>query len=140
MTRPGGTTARGLPYPGSVGIHADTPKAIQALAEAVDGQLSTIGGGNAIAFWTGNVTMNSSETSPNMGQYFPALRSIAGMVVAYGTWAGGVNQIGWPTAGGAAGTFQMCSAKAAYLWPTGTAESFANKTVTVCVMAWGPPV
>jgi hypothetical protein len=132
--RPAGVTARGLPYPGSANIHAETPKAIQALAEAIDGQLGSIVGGYQLAFWVGNISIDSAGKSQLL--VFPTLSSIRGGLVSYGTFGGGVYRVGTPSGFGSSAKFDMIAAKAQF--PAGGGqETFANTTVSACIVAWG---
>lgn len=132
--RPAGVTSKGLPYPGSANIHAETPKALQSLAEAIDGQLGSIVGGYRLAFWVGNINIDSSGNSQLL--VFPELSAIRGGIVMYGTFLGGVYRVGFPTGFASNAKFMMVAAKAA-LPAGGGQETFANTTVSVCIAAWG---
>lgn len=139
MTRPGGVTPiKALPYPGSANIQAETPKALQSLAEAIDAQLSSVQGGYQFAFWAGALTLDSAGQSPVLN--FPGLRSVAGALVSLGYWLPGtVYRAGWATAAGSTGRFYVNAANASMLGPGGGQETFAGATVAVCVAAWGMP-
>lgn len=128
MTRPAGTTPRGLPYPGSGGIHADTPAALQALAEAITAQLSSIGQNTVFDFWVGLRTCDSTGkfTVP-----FANLAACDGGICSYGVNAGGTLRNGW-AAGLAAGGV-------GYMVATLYGENFNNTTVTINAVGWGPP-
>lgn len=138
MTRPSGVTPlKSLPYPGSAGKHSDTPKAIQALAEAIDGQLSGIEGGLRFAFYTGNINIDGSGLSQLL--VFPELKSVSGGIVSYGTFLGGIYRVGWPSAVNYTQKFSMMAANQSILYPPSSTETFNNTTISICVAAWGPP-
>lgn len=128
MTRPAGTTPRGLPYPGSANIHAETPTAIQALAEAITAQLSSIGAGLVFDFWVGLRTCDSAGkfTVP-----FPNLAAVSGGVCTYGVNLGGTLRNGWAAGLAAGGVGNMVA--------TLYTENFNNTTVTIHAIGWGPP-
>jgi hypothetical protein len=149
MTRPGGTTPRGLPYPGSVNIHADTPKAIQALAEAITAQLSSLGSGVILDTFTGTAHVGPDSTGWPAGQFsvtFPSLAVVQGAVASYGTFLGGPAQPGWvsppgpgnfvPPGGVNTALFTMMDVNG---WNMPYAFRFKNTDITVCALAWGPP-
>ena len=137
MTRPGGVTpVKSLPYPGSGAIHADTPKSIQSLAEAISRQLTSVQGGYRLAYWVGNLALDSAGTSPVLS--FPGeLASVVGFIVTTGSFMGGAYQVGWPSYG--TNKFTMNSSEASLTNP-GPVGTFANKTISACVVAWGPSV
>lgn len=137
MTRPAGVTPiKSLPYPGSANIHAETPKALQSLAEAIGGQLTSVQGGYRFAMWVGNLALDSTGKSPVLT--FPELKSVAGFIVSTGSFiAGGAYQVGWPSYG--VNQFTMNSSEASLTNP-GPPGTFANKTISACIVAWGPSV
>jgi hypothetical protein len=149
MTRPGGTTPRGLPFPGSVNIHADTPNAIRALAEAVDSQLSSLGAGIILDTFTGTARVGADSTGYATGQFtvtFPRIAALQGAVASYGTFLGGPAQPGWisppgpgnyvPPGGTNTALFNMMDANG---WNMPYAFRFSNTDITVCALGWGTP-
>lgn len=139
VTRPGGTTPRGLPYPGSTAAQASTPAALQALAEAITGQLSTLPGGIMFDTFVGNLTTG------NIGGYqsgalivpFANLGTLLGAVASYGNFIGGGPVVkGW---------VQNDYFNVAKFWivPALNAvppyENAASKTFSVCALGWGYP-
>ena len=147
MSRPGGTTPRGLPYPGSVNIHADTPNAIRALAESIDGQLSSLGSGVILDTYTGKVRVGPKLPNWNVGQFavtFPKLATVQGAVASWGTFLGGPARAGWIAPPGP-GNFTVAGLNTAlftmndannFVYPY---SSFADTDITVCALGWGTP-
>lgn len=138
MTRPAGVTPRGLPYPGSVNIHAETPVALQSLAEAISAQLTAIGSGQtAIATFTGLKSLGTIGTARyGRGSHtFAELATVEGCVGMVGPFiGGGVYRWGWVAAAynstGNAITFDVIPVQP-------QPETFAGATVAVCLFAWG---
>lgn len=137
MTRPAGTTpVKGLPYPGSANIHSQSPMAIQSLAEAIDRNLSTVVGGYKFGFAAGNWQLDGDGACV-VPPSLLGLKSIVGMLVNIGTFAGGTYKIGWATgSASSSGRFLVTAAGASLTFP-GPPDSFANVVVSACVMAWG---
>lgn len=124
--RPGGTTSRGLPYPGSTGIIANTPSALQALAEAITGQLSSLGSGIITDAYAGNANASAGKIDlSNIALYFPKLASVTGMV-------GGL--------GGSPAAYFLCGSGASvYVSGMNYRAAQINGAVWIDVLAWGPP-
>lgn len=153
MTRPGGTTPRGLPYPGSAGIHANTAAALQAFAEAVDGQMNSLGAGVILDTFTGKVRLGPG-TGYGLAQFgvtFPKLAVVQGAVATYATFFGGPALPMWIWAPGDP-NFQMSSTdpnkfsamRADHLvWVgslnVGEYPEVTNTDITVCALGWGIP-
>lgn len=133
MTRPGGTTPRGLPYPGSADTHAGTPAALQALADALQGQLGSVAGGIVLKFWTGNLTLDGSAAGVLS---FPGF-TIYGGIIQLTTLGGGSTKIGYATAVAPGGKFSIQSVNG-WVLATGP-ENFNNTNVGICAVAWGAP-
>src|SRR6476646_2602393 len=91
MTRPGGVTPRGLPYPGSANIHAETPKALQDLATAIEQQLSSFPGGLQQRLWTGLLTLDGSSSAVLV---FPQFQ-IHGGIAQLSSHMGGTAKVGF---------------------------------------------
>lgn len=91
VTRPGGTTPRGLPYPGSSGAHANTPAALQALAEAITAQMGTLPGGIVLDTFVGKLTsgIRLQYQSASIIVPFAKLGTVLGAVVSYGNFLDG---------------------------------------------------
>lgn len=93
MTRPAGKTAHGFPYPGSAGIHPDTPRYMQDLANALQAQA---GGTQKYWRYTGNVTFDNSSgfiTFPGMAVVVGAL-AFGGTERGWGNWYEFHNDLG----------------------------------------------
>lgn len=141
MTRPGGTTPRGLPYPGSAGIHANTPAALQALAEAVTAQLTSLGNDIVLETFTGTITTESFDRGYGVAAFtvpWKTLGTVLGMVASYGNFAGGPGTPGWihaPDTG--SGLFFLVPAKG---WVAPYTDKFVGVTVSLCALGWGYPV
>jgi hypothetical protein len=134
MTRPGGVTPRGLPYPGSVNIHAETPKALQALAQTAESQLGSIIGGYQLRFWTGIAALDSTGSMTAVWPNF----TVYGGIAQLSSHGGTTGKLGYCTAVQNGGKVTVLAANSG-VKSTGP-ETFANNTVTMCVMAWGVPV
>ena len=89
-------TPRGLPYPGSDGAHADTPAALQALADAISSQLGSVAGGVELKTWSGLVALDSGASAVLSFPGFTVLGGIAQLTSHLGgaaigaAWASGV--------------------------------------------------
>jgi hypothetical protein len=149
VTRPGGTTPRGLPYPGSANIHADTPNAIRALAEAVDAQLTSLGSGIILDTFTGKVRAGPGQGygAAQFSVTFPKLASVQGCVASWGTFLGGTAQPailhspGSPTPPNNnfnAALFTITHAQA-FCWTGSGYPLIQNQDLTVCALGWGTP-
>lgn len=134
VTRPGGTTPRGLPYPGSDAPHANTPAALQALAEAITGQLSALPGGLIFDTWTGQVTCSATATFTIP---FPNLAVVSGYVCCYGIFSAG-DAYRWGSAQGA-GTFPSLAVAGSMIPADWKQENFNNNKVSICAFGWGVP-
>jgi hypothetical protein len=153
VTRPAGTTPRGLPYPGSAGIHANTPAALQALAEAVDAQMNSLGAGVILDTFTGKVRLGPG-TGYGLAQFavtFPNLATVIGAIASYGTFLGGPALPMLITAPGVP-NFTMSSTdpnkfsaiRADHMvWVgqlnVGEYPEVTNTDITVCALGWGAP-
>lgn len=133
MTRAGGITPRGLPYPGSANIHAETPRALQALATAVQEQLGSLAGGISLRFMTGTAALDGNASAVLS---FPNF-TIYGGIVQLTTIGVGINKPGYATAVAAGGRFAIMSANG-WVALTGP-DSFKNLTIGICAVAWGAP-
>jgi len=122
--RPGGQTSRGLPYPGSNNIISSTPAAIQALAEAIGGQLSSIGSGIAIDGWAGNINFSAGKGDLSDVSRFPKLASIDGIVACLGTVP--------------ANSFLAGMGASVYIMGMNYRAAQYNGAAWVYVLAWGP--
>jgi hypothetical protein len=126
MTRPAGTTPNGLPYPGSVDIHARTPAALQALAEAVEARLTAQAPGVIMDTWRGPVAVSTFGGS--YGSFvvvFPRLAAITG-------WIAAVENL--PDA------FLTCGAAGnGYVVVAPWVKARPPSSITVCALGWGPP-
>jgi hypothetical protein len=140
VTRPAGTTPRGLPYPGSAGIHANTPAALQALAEAVTGQLTSLGNGVILETFTGVVTIDSYDRGYGIASFripWVKLRVVLGSVVSYGSFAGGPGSPGWiqaPDATHGSPDYMIIHANH-NVAPYG--YTFKGQNVSMCAFGWG---
>lgn len=132
VTRPGGVTPRGFPYPGSAGIQATTPGALQALAEAITGQLSSIGAGVILDVFVGARTVSANTVQPLTVAEFPKLASITGMVAQIGSAPGASYLGGGVNTGGTAPqqTFRVMALR-------NRAPAYTGN-ITVLAIAWGP--
>jgi hypothetical protein len=138
--RPSGVTPRGLPYPGSANIHAETPKALQALAEATSAQLSSVGGGLIFDFFVGNKqTDGSGMFRMNPGVEFPKLKVVYGVLAQLGVHLGGTYHPGEVTGQSSLTSFYVVAGRQ-YLQPAEGQETFFNTTVSICAVAWGTAV
>lgn len=150
MTRPGGTTPRGLPYPGSAGIHANTPSALQALAEAITAQLGTIGAGLIFDTFAGKIHLGAAlgYQSPVFRVAFPKLSQVIGCVASYGNFAGGPVVPAWlqtSYSGVAAGSALPANQREFFLIPACNSTppytpEVRNSDFSICALAWGYPV
>lgn len=132
MTRPAGSTPNGLPYPGSAEIHARTPAALQALAEAIESKLTAIAPGIILDVYRGPVHLtNFGASSSSFAFAFPNLATCQGRVGVAGVDQGtglvdgfiGFNGIG------ASGYFNAA--------PWVKARPPAD--ITLHAVGWGPP-
>lgn len=128
MTRPAGTTPLGFPYPGSSGIHANTPGAIQALAEAVSNRLTAGAGAVTLDYWAGAVNVSANNINVPLST-FPRLQAVNGMVATVGTNWGGTHYWAWTA---------VPSTTQVTLVPTQPGAAAINGSVTINLLAWGP--
>jgi len=133
VTRPAGTTPNGLPYPGSVDIHARTPAALQSLAEAIESKLTAVTPGIILDPWRGIVNLPSFGGSYSTFTIpFPRLAAVNGWVGVYGVDDGGGLQDGFVTCvPGAGGNGYFTVAPWTRVKPT--------TAITVHAVGWGPP-
>jgi len=133
-----------------VNIHADTPKAIQALAEAIDAQLSSLGSGVILDTFTGVVHIGAGigYGAAQFAVPFPRLAAVSGAVGCYGTFlAAGVTV---PAIVHAPGTITgatnvvdptkwTITTAQCWVWNGTQYPYIQNTDITVCALAWGPP-
>jgi hypothetical protein len=134
MTRPSGTTPNGLPFPGSIDIHARTPAALQALAEAIESKLTAISPGVILDAWRGVVQVGQyGSAHGGITVPFPRLAAVTGWIGCYGVDDGGGLQDGYITNlfTSSNGLGYYCSAP----WASGRATS----AITIHAVGWGPP-
>lgn len=132
MTRPAGITPRGFPYPGSSGLHANTPTVLQALAEAITGQLSSVGVGVVFDFYAGTVQVSANLISLTPA-IFTRLQTVNGVVGNCGVGApGGAYLAGQP---GGSGSLQLAIGHLD--WVTATDRPYTG-ALWVNLLAWGP--
>lgn len=138
MTRPAGVTPRGFPYPGSANIHANTPAALQALAEAISGQLSSVGAGVVFDFYGGNVTVSSNLITLSPAVIFPRLQTVNGLTGNLGV--SGVPGYGCYLSGqpGASGDLQLQVQNTDFRGPAGAFGTKYSGPAWVNLLAWGP--
>jgi hypothetical protein len=132
MTRPAGTTPHGLPYPGSVDIHARTPAALQALAEAVEAKLTALTPGVIIDKFRGVVPVAAFGGS--YGTFtvpFPNLAAVTGWIGCLGIDDGGGLVDGFLLGGAGGGHGTIVTAPWIKVKPPGS--------ITVHAIGWGPP-
>lgn len=133
MSRPGGVTPKGLPYPGSGDVHSRTPAALQALAEAVESKLTAVTPGVILDFFHG--VLSVSATGAAYGSFtipFVNLAAITGWVGSYGIDLGGGLVDGFIScAPGAGGMGYLTAAP----WVKGRPPG----QITVHAVGWGPP-
>lgn len=149
MTRPSGTTPRGLPYPGSANIHANTPQALQALAEAVTAQLGSIGDNVIFDTFVGKIQTGGvlGYQSSVFRIAFPKLSQVIGCVASYGNFAGGalVPAFLQPSYSGvAAGSSLPPNQREFFLIPVSNSTppytpGVTGQAFSVCALAWGNP-
>jgi len=155
VTRPSGTSPRGLPFPGSAGIHANTPAAIQALAEAVEAQLSSLGSGVILDTFTGKVRLGPGVGYGASTFYvpFPRLATVLGALASYGTFLGGpaVPLVIGAAPGAPNWTNPYIDPLYFTAWPInnnvfvttspgqGYFPEVVNTDITVCALGWGIP-
>lgn len=143
MTRPGGMTPRGLPYPSSALPLTEIPGAIKSLADAIGEQLTYIGGGLTLDTFAGvlSITEVVDSGSPNGGRAgtftvpFPRLATVAGMVCCAGTTLGGEDEKGYAGAdpgAGAQGWWAPCA------WMGGS-RAYTPRSLTIHAVGWGTP-
>jgi hypothetical protein len=102
------------------------------LAEAITGQLTSVGGGGVIlAGYVGVLSVSANNVTPLTVAHFPALASITGMTV---TMLG--DPLGWLVESGVpvAGVTQQLR-----LVPLRNRAPAYSGNVTVYALAWGPP-
>jgi hypothetical protein len=134
--RPAGSTPRGLPYPGSANIHAETPAAIRALAEALEAQLGTAVGGLVNDTYVGVVAIGSGGLLNENTIRFPRLATIRGGLVQQGIAGGTPQRIAFAT--GIAGQ-PGNTAKGVYLRNGNDYNGYPTGSVTITAIAWGTP-
>lgn len=126
MTRPAGSTPNGLPYPGSIDIHARTPAALQALAEATEARLTAMSPGTILDAWRGEVQISLSGAS--YGSFtvtFPRLAAITG-------WIAGLE--------GLSDCFLTCGAGGfGYVVAAPWVKNKPWSSVIIHALGWGPP-
>lgn len=134
MTRPSGTTPKGLPFPGSIDIHPRTPAALQALAEAIEAKLSALSANVMLDFFRG-VLPTPGSTSVSFTVPFTRLAAVTGWIGTIGVDAGGQVVAGViipiPSAGNGFGVF--------YPAPTGSGHPAPPSSLTIHAVGWGPP-
>jgi hypothetical protein len=135
VTRPAGLTPKGLPFPGSIDIHARTPAALQALAEAIEAKLTALAPGLMLDTWRGLLPLTISGGVYGMFTVpFPRLAAVTAWIGTPGTDAGGSLSVGFivPTTGSGVGYFLPS--------PTGNLTvAPVPSTLTVHAVGWGPP-
>lgn len=136
MTRPAGTTARGLPYPGSAEIHPRTPDALKALAEAFESKITTIQPGLILDLWAGVLQCTRASTYCYFVVPFPKLASVIGWVGTAGIDLGGNLVDGWlyTSDGSGYGAFTV-----APLAHSGGVGPTPPNAITVHALGWGTP-
>lgn len=127
MTRPAGSTPRGLPWPSSANSHSETPAAIKSLAEAIAAQLTNLGDGVILDTFAGPLPITNNQfTVP-----FPRLAACTGMVCCQGFSWGGADAAGWVAhAYGSTGRWMSPQIPAAA----------APAQVTIHAVGWGTPL
>lgn len=132
MTRPAGMTPHGLPYPGSAEIHARTPAALQALAEAVESKLSAQAPGIIIDRFRGLIPVNGFGGSFGaISIPFAHLAAVHGWIGCYGVDDGGGLVDGFVSSGIGSNTGYFVSAPWVAIKPPAS--------ITVHAIGWGPP-
>jgi hypothetical protein len=134
MTRPAGTTPKGLPYPGSADIHARTPTAIQALAEAIDSKLTSLGSGIMLDLYQGVLPVSNMINWGTVTIPFPNLAAVQGYIAIPGIDSGGQDILGYFAGGYDSGFGQF------YPIPgVGSGHGPIPSTLTVHAIGWGTP-
>lgn len=139
-----GITPHGLPYPGSGDPVYNIPNYLQALADAVESNLSASGTAQPTASWVGKVSTNSN------GFVFipiPALSVVRGGIAmsdsstgGSGPWLFFLSQTSWTDAnqrGKAVLGVAKPTADAGYPGYPGMVKSTGN--IGVCLLVWGDP-
>jgi len=143
VTRPAGVTPRGLPYPGSAGMHSNTPAALQSLAEAITAQMTSLGNGVILETFTGTVRVDTYDRGYGVASLrvpWTKLGQVLGSVVSYGSFAGGPGYPGWvqsPDATHNSPDYMIIHANA-YIAPYG--NTFKGQTISICALGWGYPL
>lgn len=134
MTRPAGVTPKGLPYPGSADIHPQTPAAIQALAEAIEANLTSMGT-TVVDMYHGLITVQSGGTYGSFVIPFPNLASVTGFVAGWGLDDGGASGANGYLTGGAGSGYCVFAPV-----PSSTAPANVKipGSITVHAVGWGP--
>jgi hypothetical protein len=133
MTRPGGVTPRGLPYPGSGAAHADTPAALQALADAISSQLGSVAGGVELKGWAGNVTLDGNASVVLTFAGYQVLGGICQLT----SHMGGSGSPGWASGVDAGGRVVVTDVNQ-WIESVGS-PSFRNKIVGLMAVVWVAP-
>lgn len=132
MTRPAGVTPKGLPYPGSADIHVQTPAALKALAEAIEANISSLGG-IIMDFYRGPITLTKFTGWGSFVIPFPNLAAVSGYIAGWGIDDGGQDANGYLTGNTETG---FC---AFYATPQGSNAGPVPSSITVHAIGWGPP-
>jgi hypothetical protein len=134
MTRPAGLTPKGLPFPGSIDIHARTPAALQALAEAIEAKLTALAEGVMLDMFRGVLPVATSGGYGSFTVPFARLAAVTGWVGTPGTDAGGSLAVGFIVPGVNTGWGQFFPS------PTGgNGHGPIPSSLTVHAVGWGPP-
>jgi hypothetical protein len=133
MTRPAGTTPKGLPYPGSADIHARTPASIQALAEAIDAKVTSLGP-IVLDFYQGVLPVSNIVNWGTVTIPFPNLAAVQGFIAIPGIDSGGNDVLGYFAGGHDSGYGQF------YPVPGGgSGHGPIPSLITVHAVGWGTP-
>jgi hypothetical protein len=117
---------------------------LQALAEAVTAQMTSLGNGVILETFTGVITVDDYDRGYGAAAFripWTKLGQVLGSVVSFGSFAdpAGLGEPGWVQAPSAAhnGTDHFMIHAQAHISPYG--KTFKGKRMSYCALGWGYP-